>query len=57
MKTYAYCRVSTADQNNEVQKEAIERKHPDAITVEEKASATSREGRPQLEFLLEFKVE
>lgn len=52
MKTYAYCRVSTFDQNTEVQQEAILKRYPDAIVMQEKASATSRDGRAQLELLL-----
>ena len=52
MKTYAYCRVSTLDQHTEVQQEAILKRHPDAIVMTEKASATSRDGRDQLELLL-----
>lgn len=52
MKTYAYCRVSTLDQETGIQHEAIKKKYPGAIIMEEQASATSRDGRHQLELLL-----
>ncbi len=52
MKIYAYCRVSSGDQNTQMQCEAIERHYPQAIMVEETASATSREKRLKLEMLL-----
>ncbi|XPV75964.1 MAG: recombinase family protein [Desulfovibrio sp.] len=51
-KVYAYCRVSSVDQNPAMQIEAIQKKYPEAIIHEEKASASSREARPNLELLL-----
>lgn len=49
---HAYCRVSTVDQDATMQVEAIKKKFPDAVIHEEKASATSRDGRPVLELLI-----
>ena len=49
---HAYCRVSTVEQDATMQVEAIKKKYPDAVIHEEKASATSRDGRPMLELLL-----
>lgn len=53
MTTYGYARVSTAGQNIEPQREAL-RKAGCELIREEKASATSRAGRPELKLLLEF---
>ena len=52
MKIYAYCRVSTLDQNPIMQKDAILKKYPDAKVIEEKKSGTSIQGREQLMTLL-----
>lgn len=52
--TFAYCRVSTTDQCPQIQVDAIKRAYPSAIVREEKASATTRNGRPVLELLLEM---
>jgi Site-specific recombinases, DNA invertase Pin homologs len=49
---HAYCRVSTTEQNADIQIKDIKSKFPDAIIHEEKASASSRHGRPKLELLL-----
>lgn len=49
---HAYCRVSTIEQDASMQVEAIRKKFPDVMIHEEKASATSRDGRPVLELLL-----
>ena len=49
---HAYCRVSTVDQDATMQVEAIKKKYPNAVIHEEKASATSRDGRPVLELLI-----
>ncbi len=52
--TFAYCRVSTTDQSPSIQVDAIKQAYPNAVVREEKASATSRNGRPVLELLLEM---
>jgi DNA invertase Pin-like site-specific DNA recombinase len=52
--TFAYCRVSTTDQDTTIQEDAIRLRYPDAVIRTEKASATSRNGRPVLELLLEM---
>ena len=62
-RIYAYCRVSTAEQNLESQVKAIQSAYPgkdgdgdDGYTLKvitEKASATSRDGRPRLEEVLQ----
>lgn len=52
MKTYAYCRVSTVEQDTQMQVDAIVKRYPDAVVMTEKASASNREGRPQLDLLL-----
>lgn len=53
-QVFAYCRVSTLDQNPTMQAEAIRAKYPDAIIREEKASATTRNGREVLALLMEM---
>lgn len=53
MKKYGYARVSTKDQDNAIQREALMAAGCDVIR-EEKASGTSREGRAQLDILLAF---
>ncbi len=57
MTTFAYCRVSITDQNLSAQKEAITKRYPSCVIREEKASATSREGRPVLELILDMVTE
>lgn len=52
--TFAYCRVSTVDQSPTIQIEAIQKAYPTAVIRHEKASATTRDGRPVLELLLEM---
>lgn len=51
---FAYCRVSTLDQNSTMQVEAIKARYPGAIIREETASATSRNGRPVLDLLMQM---
>ncbi|SKA72102.1 Site-specific DNA recombinase [Paucidesulfovibrio gracilis DSM 16080] len=51
-QVHAYCRVSTTDQDATMQVEDIRKKFPNAVIHEEKASASSRDGRPKLELLL-----
>lgn len=52
--TFAYCRVSTSDQDSGIQIDAINRAYPKAVIREEKASASSRDGRPVLDLLLDM---
>lgn len=54
MTTFAYCRVSTLDQNTTIQEEALLKAYPDAVVRTEKASGTSTKGRPVLELLLDM---
>lgn len=51
---YAYCRVSTLDQDPTMQSTAILAKYPEAIVREEKASATTMNGREMLSILLDI---
>ena len=51
---FAYCRVSTVDQDTTIQEEAIRHRFPSAIIRTEQASATSRDGRPMLDLLLQM---
>jgi len=51
---FAYCRVSTTDQCPQIQVDAIQRAYPSAVVREEKASATTINGRPVLDLLLEM---
>lgn len=51
---YAYCRVSTLDQDPTMQSTAILAKYPQAIVREEKASATTINGRDVLSLLLDM---
>ena len=53
MTVFAYCRVSTHEQDTTAQREAILKRHPAAVVREEKASGTTRVGRPVLELMLE----
>jgi DNA invertase Pin-like site-specific DNA recombinase len=52
MRTYAYCRVSTLDQDTSIQETALKAAYPDAVIQTEKASGTSTDGRPGLQMLL-----
>jgi len=49
----AYARVSTTDQDPSMQVAAIRKEHPEALIYEERASATSRDGRPKLEMIIQ----
>lgn len=49
----AYARVSTTDQDPTMQVEAIRREYPEAQIHEEMASASSREGRPKLDTIMQ----
>ncbi|PSC05660.1 integrase [Alsobacter soli] len=53
MATYGYARVSSIDQNLQVQTEALKSAGCEIVRAE-RASGTSRKGRPELESLLEF---
>ena len=50
---YGYARVSSIDQNLDLQREALKAAGCE-ITREEKVSGTSRKGRSELETLLQF---
>ena len=53
MTTYGYARVSTTDQDLTIQIEAL-RKAGCEVIREEKRSGTTREGRQELDTLLQF---
>lgn len=53
MASYGYARVSTTDQDCAVQEAALKAAGCEVVRSE-KASGTSREGRPELETLLQF---
>ena len=53
MTTFAYCRVSTLDQDTDVQERLIKKQYPEAVIRSEKKSGTTREGREVLSLLLE----
>ncbi len=53
MTIFAYCRVSTKDQNSGMQADAILKAYPDAIVRHEKMSGTTIKGREILSILLE----
>ena len=52
MKTYGYCRVSTAKQNIERQERNIRAACPDAIIIKEVYTGTCFQGRKELEKIL-----
>lgn len=54
MTTFAYCRVSTLDQDTTIQEEALRKAYPDAVMRSEKASGTTTEGRPVLELIIDM---
>ncbi|WP_286238947.1 recombinase family protein [Neptuniibacter halophilus] len=54
MTTFAYCRVSTLDQDTTIQEEAIHKAYPDAVIRTEKASGKTTEGREVLELILDM---
>jgi DNA invertase Pin-like site-specific DNA recombinase len=53
MSIFAYGRVSTLDQNTDLQKTALIKKYPDAVYREEKVSGTSLNNREMLSILLQ----
>lgn len=54
MAVFAYARVSTLDQNTDLQEKALKGKYPDAMYREEKASGKSMTNREQLNSILDF---
>lgn len=54
MNIFAYCRVSSTDQNTSIQIEAIKKAYPEAIIREEKKSGTSTLNRDVLKLLLDM---
>ena len=54
MTIFAYCRVSTNDQNTALQVEAIMKAYPDAVVREEKKSGTHVLNRDVLKLLLDM---
>jgi DNA invertase Pin-like site-specific DNA recombinase len=54
MKTYGYCRVSTLDQNPEMQQDAIRKAYPDAKILTEAKSGTTTAGRDQLDTIIKI---
>lgn len=54
MTIFAYCRVSTLDQNSMMQEDAILKAYPSAIVRHEKKSGNSRTGRDVLSLLLDM---
>ncbi len=55
MAIFAYCRVSTLDQNPQMQTEAIKARYPDAVVREEQVSGTKMsQERPVLNQLLDM---
>ena len=54
MTTFLYARVSTLDQNTELQVKALTEAYPDAILRQEKKSGTTAKDRDVLNLLLEM---
>jgi DNA invertase Pin-like site-specific DNA recombinase len=54
MTIFAYCRVSTTDQNTGIQIEAIKKAYPEAVVREEKKSGTNTTDRAVLALLLDM---
>ena len=54
MTIYAYCRVSTLDQDTTIQESAIKAAYPNAIVKGEKKSGPTTNGREVLALLLEM---
>ncbi|WP_290921414.1 recombinase family protein [Halodesulfovibrio sp.] len=53
MTNFAYCRVSTLEQDTTIQEEAIKKAYPDAVIRTEKKTGTNAD-RPVLQLLLEM---
>jgi len=54
MTIFAYCRVSTTDQNTAMQKDALLKAYPNAVVREEKKSGTTTQNRDVLSLLLDM---
>lgn len=54
MTIFTYSRVSTTEQKTSVQNEILNKKYPDAVHREEKATATDLKKRPVLNLLLDM---
>jgi DNA invertase Pin-like site-specific DNA recombinase len=54
MTIFAYCRVSTSEQNTAIQIEAIKKAYPEAVVREEKKSGTNVLNRDVLKLLLDM---
>lgn len=54
MTVFAYCRVSTLDQDTAIQEDAIRKAYPQATVRHEKKSGTSTQGRDVLQLLLDM---
>jgi DNA invertase Pin-like site-specific DNA recombinase len=54
MTIFAYCRVSTTDQDTGIQVEAIKKAYPDAVIRDEKKSGTTTLNREILSLLLDM---
>lgn len=52
MAVFAYCRVSTVEQNSMLQEEAILKAYPEAVVRHEKKSGSTKAGRDVLHSLL-----
>ncbi len=52
--TFCYARVSTLDQNTDMQEKALKKAYPEGLHKTEKASGTSMRNRPVLDLLLEM---
>ena len=53
MTVFTYARVSTADQNTDMQEQALKAKYPDGVYREEQATGTNMK-RPKLAIILEM---
>ncbi|WP_426417080.1 recombinase family protein [Aestuariirhabdus sp. LZHN29] len=54
MTIFAYCRVSTLDQDTSIQEVEIRKAYPEAVVRVEKASGTTTDGRPVLALLMDM---
>ncbi len=54
MTIFTYARVSTTDQNTDLQKNALMGKHPDSKYIEEKMTGTSLKKREKLNMVLDI---
>ena len=54
MTVFTYARVSTLDQNTDMQEQALKSAYPDAVHRQEKKSGTTTKGREVLSLLLDM---